>query len=197
VQIREVATGTLLRKFPVAAGALGDVAWHPDGPLLAVVNDFHIHLWNLQTGQQHAVVRGHQAVPQGLHFSPGGELLCSWSWDATVRLWNPWSGQEVCRLVGTHSQLSQDGRHLACRRGKQLYLWEVVGGQEYRILPGWEENGHSQLVQSRHAKTSPDGQWLAVAETQGVRLFDLAHGKQAALLSLGEHGKRGLSSFRP
>src|SRR5262249_19824286 len=75
VHVHDLSSGRLIHKLPHPREAY-NVAWHPDGDLLAVAcNDFHVYLWNLTTGRQHAVLRGHTTAPVGLGFSHNGELL--------------------------------------------------------------------------------------------------------------------------
>src|SRR5262249_40540918 len=52
VQVREVATGNLVRKWSTP-GALRWLAWHPGGVLLATGHDdLCVHLWDTSSGQE-------------------------------------------------------------------------------------------------------------------------------------------------
>jgi serine/threonine protein kinase/WD40 repeat protein len=179
VQLWDVATGELTRTLEHPDG-VWRVAWHEDGVLLAAACDDHrVHVWDTVTGRPRTVLHGHQAPPQRVAFAAGSDLLLSWGWDDTTRLWNPWTGQELLRVAGTGSQLSHDGRRLATQAGRTLTLWEVASAREYRTLPRGRAagpDGHGG------GDVSPDGRWLALGTVQGVRLWDLARGTELASL---------------
>src|SRR5262249_6933153 len=184
VFVHDLSSGKLIHKLPHPRRAW-NVAWHPDGNLLAVAcDDFHVYLWNSTTGQQHAVLRGHTTVPVGLCFSQNGELISTWAWDGTTRLWNPWTGRQLVQCPGVDGHLSGDGRSLATRHQTTMRLWQVTSGEEYRSLP------HSPLLDTRrtyhHVVVSPDGRWLAVSGEDGVRLWDLVLGKWLTRLPIGD-----------
>jgi WD40 repeat protein len=73
------------------------VAFSPDGQTLAaglgdrdieVREPGEVVLWDVATGQQRLVLRGHREGVFGIAFSPDGRTLASGSGDGTVRLWD-------------------------------------------------------------------------------------------------------------
>lgn len=96
----------------------------------------------------------------------------------------------LVRVAGTHCQQSRDGQRLVCRRGNQFLVWDLIGGEEYRALPGWEFASKVDEHQNRGGHLSPDGRLLAVGGTNGVRLLDLVSGRSLALLPTGAGGAR-------
>src|SRR5205823_3605593 len=130
VQILDSATGHLDRQFPAPGGG-HQVVWHPGGVLLAVgCGDQNVYLWDTEAGQQQAVLRGHQSGEIGVAFATGGDILVSWAYDGTNRLWDPWAGRELTRFAGLAVQVSRDGRRLAGWAGGRLSVWDVVPGRE-------------------------------------------------------------------
>jgi serine/threonine protein kinase/WD40 repeat protein len=185
VQVHDTATGTELVRFEPPAEC-SDVAWSADGRLLAATcQDFNTYIWNVPLGRQQAVLRGHRAVPHGPAFSRNGDRLVTWSWDRTLRLWDPWNGLELARAPGRFSSPASDGRRVAAIVDRRVVVYRIEGDREFRVLPGAPASPHGRWHNSS-GRVSIDGRWLAVAGSDGVRIFDLTRGAQAATLPVGE-----------
>lgn len=78
----------LLRKLESARGGMGNVAFSPDGAMLAAGNAWYeVRWWSVSDGALLRAVKGHADSVNSVAFSPSGETLASGSLDGTVRLW--------------------------------------------------------------------------------------------------------------
>jgi serine/threonine protein kinase/WD40 repeat protein len=179
IQIRDMASGDLLQKWSAPAGVF-HIAWHPDGVLLAAgCRDHCAYLWDPATGLQHGVMHGHQNSVVSLAFAPTGNTVVSEAWDGTSRFWDLATGRELLRLAGSLSHFSRDGQRLISRTGSKLTVLDVGLGWECRTLP---RSRHAPGEVVCHGGFSPDGRWLAVGTSAGVRLWDMVLGTENAFL---------------
>jgi WD40 repeat protein len=185
VQVHDMATGAELARFEVPLEC-ADVVFSQDGRLLAATcRDYNTYVWNVRLGRQQAVLRGHRAVPHGPAFTSNGDRLVTWSWDRTMRLWDPWNGLELARAPGLFASLASDGRRVAAITDRQVVDYHIEGDREFRLMPGAPASATGRW-HNWHGHVSIDGRWLAVCGNDGVRIFDLARGAQAATLPVGE-----------
>jgi serine/threonine protein kinase/WD40 repeat protein/Tfp pilus assembly protein PilF len=181
VQVHDMRTGTV-RKF-CAGKPAWQVAWHPDGVLLAAASDdSNLYIWDAVTGQEHVVLRGHQAGVVRVNFSPDGDTLLSSAWDSTSRMWDVWAGRELVRFPDEARHFSRDGRRLITQAsvGPELALWDVALAREYRSLPRSQPTANDEI---RDGDISRDGRWLALAGKERLRIWNLALRKEICSLS--------------
>ncbi|MBK8001039.1 MAG: WD40 repeat domain-containing protein [Verrucomicrobia bacterium] len=172
-----LATGTLRQSV---------VAWHPDGELLAAGgSDPRIQIWNVPAKRKVAVLEGHFQQVNFLNFHWSGEMLASMSWDGSLRLWQPSPGRLLMRLHSRPLDFSQPGRWagIISPSNQQAQLWGVVPSREYQTFLNTFREGESV---PREGDISPDGTLLALAASDGVRLWDVARGREVAWLRMGD-----------
>ena len=148
-------------------------AFSPNGKLLATISiqDDTIMLWNPETRQLSASLRGPPTWIRNVVFKPDSKTLASASDDYTIRLWDIKTGK-CYAILEAHSgwvstiTFSPDGRTLASgSNDTTVRLWDVETGELRKIL-----KGHSGWINS--VVFSPDGQILASASfDQTIRLW--------------------------
>jgi WD40 repeat protein len=116
LKIRNVENGQDLFK---AFGQSGKLAFSPDGKRLATDGDDNeLKVWDVKTGKELLVLKGHTGYVTAVAFSPDGRRLASTSEDKTVKVWDAQTVQELLTLEG-HGRwasgvaFSPDGHRLA------------------------------------------------------------------------------------
>jgi WD40 repeat protein len=151
------------------------VAFSPDGKLLAVASSVGIHLYDTQSLSLVLFIPSETWV-RSLAFSPDGNLLAGGSYDHSVRLWRTTNGTLVRTLPGATDQVhsvafSPNGQLLAAAADDDaLRIWHVPDGSLLKTI--------RQGAQGVRAVTfSPDGTMLASGGSDGiVRLWRVADG---------------------
>lgn len=140
--------------------------------------------------------QGHFAAVNGLALSPDGRTLASGSWDRTIRLWNPATGEERRQLNGHTDTVfrlafSSDGRILASAGfDGSIRLWDPAAGKELHCL-----RGHKGYVFT--VAFSADGRTLASGGVDGtIRLWSPATGKELVQFKGPSQGIHGVA-FSP
>jgi WD40 repeat protein len=120
---------------------------------------------------------GHTGAVRGVAFSPDETTLATGSWDKTMRLWDPATGQFLRELTGHTAYVygvafSRDGKLLASASVDQtVRLWDPATGQLLRKL-----TGHTSEVAA--VAFSPGKKVIATAsKDKTVRLWDPATGQ--------------------
>ena len=183
VQVWDLESNRILRRFDGHRGTVWSVAFSPDGETLASgSSDQSVRLWDVSSGRELRNLQGYSSLVLSVAFSPDGETLASASDDQSVRLWDVSSGRELETLQGHSSWVgsvafSPDGETLASASYDQsVRLWDVSSGRELRTL-----QGHSAGVFS--VAFSPDGETLASASyDQSVRLWDVSSSRELKTL---------------
>jgi WD40 repeat protein len=178
-------SGTIICELPPTEGA-GSLAWHPSGELLAFPrgNAGVVVLWDVAANHPVRVMEGHRQGGIRLTFNHAGDLLAGTAWEHRLRVCETSTGRQVFSMPFTHNtvRFSVDDRYLCGdRRDGQFVLWEVERAREYRSFR--RDAVPDRAFGYHRCDVSPDGRWLAVSGEAGVGLWELATGRQRAVLS--------------
>ena len=182
VQIIDTDSGDVIRDLS-HPGGVESIAWHPNGKFLVAASGTKLYIWNTLTGNQFALLEGHQDSVRRCIFNYGGDLLASYGWDGVTRLWDPVTGKQLVRIPGCIQRFSRDDRGLAyAQLGSEVGLCEVATARECRTLYSYGQRGNADNI-----AISPCGRFLASSNWQDpTRLWDLGTGKEIASLPFCE-----------
>lgn len=165
----------------IGSGHPTGLSWSPDEKLLAVgdvVGEIRLYQADNLTAAPRLLNGRHANQVDSLAFSPDGTLLASVSFDQTVRLWSPLTGNLLLTLTGHTDQVysvafSPDGTNLASAGADgTIRFWDIKTGLQTKMLvdyTGWIGS----------IAFSPDGSTLVSGGGSTVaRLWDVRSGKQ-------------------
>jgi WD40 repeat protein len=123
-----------------------DVAFHPDGSMLATAdnsaNQYNLRLWDVETGKLIKTLEGHSHKVLSIAFSPDGQILASGSADGSVRLWDVHSG-ELLHVLGGYSYPSVSVRSVAFDPASQI----LASGGSDNVIRLWDTNTGTLMSQ--------------------------------------------------
>ncbi|RWI16795.1 MAG: hypothetical protein EOQ94_29670, partial [Mesorhizobium sp.] len=129
-------------------------------------------VWDISSGAETAVLKGHEAALERAEFSPDGSRILTAARDGTARLWDAVSGEQlyILRPVGNYptAVFSPDGtRMLTAGENSDATLWDARTGK--RVL------SVSSDAYTR-AAFSADGRSFATAGKHFVSIWNTADG---------------------
>jgi WD40 repeat protein/tRNA A-37 threonylcarbamoyl transferase component Bud32 len=168
--------------------SLRSLAFSSDGKRLITGKfDSIIKVWDLDTGAEVRVLKGHTHQVTSLACSPDGKLLASSSTDAKglgeLKVWDLRTGKVICSFKGhtrevTRLLFSPDGSRLVSASVDQtIRIWDPTTGE-----PAGSFMGHRKGVDG--LVFSPDGKRLASAAGDEVKVWDVSIGENALTLRL-------------
>ena len=143
-------------------------------------------LWDVQTYEEIATLKGHREPVLAVAYAPDGATLATASSDRTVRLWNTDSNEELSCIRGHTDKVrclafSPDGMTLAtASRDSTARIWDLTRQQDRDEID----------LQGNSLEFSPDGRLLATASRQ-VMVWDMTTQQE----SFSPQGYRGVNIF--
>jgi WD40 repeat protein len=155
------------------------VAISLDGRFLAAAcMNSRAYVWDLESGHLIRELIGHQAEVAWTCFVPGTMGLVTWSWDNTLRYWDLPTGQSLLRLpTGPNMRFDAAGCRWASEINSVHHVQHLLVGREFRTLPG-----HTDGNRPAHACFHPQQPLLVSAGLDGLRIWDVAAGKEVGFL---------------
>jgi RNA polymerase sigma factor (sigma-70 family) len=184
-------------------GQITALALSPDGKTLASAgNGGVIRLWDPANGKQVGRL-SHEKMVVSLAMSPDGKLLAAGTWFGPVLLYDLARGRLVRELQNPHNSVnavtfSPDGMLLAAGSSfaDGVVLWDVKTGKLARELVVDKGRGAYSSTAQQSLAFAPDGQTLASACRNSIRLWNVATGKVEHLPSQHKRLIRSLA-FAP
>ncbi len=179
ISLWDVATGKELRQFHGHAYPVADLAFSPDGKLLAsceksaltagsateeTILHRTIRLWDVATGKTRFVFDCYEGDFCSLAFSPDGQTIVSGNENGLIRVWEVKTGKEVLRLQDRAYPLdalalSPDGQTAAAAHGyDNALIWSLAPA-------GWRPPASGLTAQERTER------WNALANRDAARSY--------------------------
>jgi WD40 repeat protein len=160
----------------VGKGPVYSQSWSRDGRWLATADAELIHVWEVASRTQVALLEGHTSFVWGLAFSPDGARLASASQDGSLRLWDTASFTGAAALESGWAFCvgwSPDGSRLALGNIQgEVQIWDATTLEK---LSTWKGEQNSAIIS---LGWSPDGKTLASgALNGGLTLWDVESGQ--------------------
>jgi WD40 repeat protein len=143
VVVWEAATGRVSRKLPLSGSSMSNVAFSPDGKILACTDSSSsVRLWDMDTGKSlPGLTTGDRLL--AIAFSPDGRRLAAGGTTGQIHVWNTDGFAELLTPAGhtgpvRDAAASADGKIVATggSDGKAL-LWDGrTGRQLFRLATG-------------------------------------------------------------
>jgi WD40 repeat protein len=222
VQFWDVNTGDNLRQIQVGSSTgssevddliVWSIAWSPEGDYLASGSgDGYIRLWDTESGENIAEIKGHENFVTFLTWSPLGDRLVSVGADGKARVWNTAVDNMVLSLPYEYIGLggwSPDGEYLTVGTGPgpdfkytgMVAVWDFNNGK-----PLFETSVDKDGTWEWYTEYSPDGefilartmfQWPDMTDANKFYLLDSQTGKIVRMLETGKDTLTLLPGWSP
>ncbi len=165
-------------KARIGKGSINKIQYSPNGKLLAVVSSIGVWLYDVNSGEAHALLAGHTDKINNVTFSSDGKILASASEDGSIRLWDVATGVHKKTFIGDrwgfdNVSFSPDEKTIASAGFREINLWDIATGANKKTIMGhyYAMDGYSAF--------SPDGKTLASRRAgESILLWDVVTGEK-------------------
>lgn len=190
-------SGDVIQVITTSHG-LGSVAFDPRsrrvaGGLYGTTSEAFV--WDADTGELQATLRGHINPILSMAFTAGGRSLVTASYDGTIRRWDSQTGVEQARYLGHASGVTrvavdaQRERLFSVGEDGTLRMWDLVSPAQALLIEAHDGGVEGVAV-------SPDGRHLLTGGRDALaRLWDLATGRKVLVLEGHGPGRTGGGIF--
>ena len=174
IRLWDVLLGKVIRLIEGGADsqAVQSVSFSPDGLVLASASGDNAYLWDVDTGRQLNVFKGHSDRIRRISFGASGKSIATSSDDKTVRLWDVNSGQ-VLQVFETHDgvvkdvEFNPDGNSLATVSEDGLVrLWDTQFTDSNTQSSGEVLASNYTMLSDSRADSS-NRKWILVGKLDG------------------------------
>jgi len=112
-----------------------DITFSPDGSLFASTIAAYIRVWDVNTGKQRQLLKGHTASILNISFSSDLRTVASASMDGTVRIWDVNTGRQLHAFDNhfgnyTSFAMSTDGKTVVAPTSIRIVTtWDISSGK--------------------------------------------------------------------
>jgi len=186
-----IALGQTFPDKPTARlgkGTVRQVAYSPDGKLLAVAGGIGIWLYDANNLNEIGLLEGYANLMYCIAFSPDGKMLASGSIDGTIYLWDVTSKKQLAVLEGHNARVysvafSPDGKMIASgSTDNTTRLWSVDTKKQVDQLICKDNPMVISVAFSPNGKLLACGCWNNVLLSESTHIWDVESKQEITII---------------